>query len=303
MTIQPGRRVSTKDAGLLVVAAAIYGGIFPVNRMAAEAGFPPLSFALLQSLLAAIALLAWNAVRRRSFPLSRAHVIAYLVIGGLVTGLPIGLLVKAAEHIDASILTLVLCLSPILTLAIASATGIERFDRRVLFGMLFGAAGVAVIAWPDSGVISAPDIGWFLLALLAPVMFATANNCAAWLRPPAAPALAMAAGTLLGAAVVALVVTLALGSPLLPLALSSPIIWPLALASAINVVFFWLFFELVARIGPAKFSVFNYLAVVAGLVWSMLWFGESPAPIFWVACGLMLIGMHLALRPGSANSG
>jgi hypothetical protein len=29
----------------------------------------------------------------------------------------------------------------------------------------------------------------------------------------------------------------------------------------------------------------------------MVFFQEMPAPVFWIAASLMLLGMHLALRP------
>ena len=283
---------------LLVAAAVLYGGIFPVNRLAAEAGWPAIAFALMPALLGGLGLLAAGA-RLSAAP--RA-VLAHLVIGGLVIGLPIGILVRAAEHLPASTLTLVLCLSPILTLAIAAATGSERLDRRVLAGMVLGSLGIALIVWPDSGVVGQGGVRWFLLALLAPVMFALANNCAVWLRPPATPAVAMAAGTLLGGAAVAAVVALLIGARFWPETTGGAQILPLVLSALINAIFFWLFFRLVEVIGPARFSLFNYLAVAAGILWSMLVFREVPAPVFWLAAALMLAGMHLALRRPKAVS-
>lgn len=293
---RPARaRLRLVDAGLLVFAAAIYGGIFPVNRLAAEAQWPPMGFAFVQSLLAGLVLAGAAMAAGGGFAASAAHLRAYLVMGGLVVGLPIGILVAAAQHLDASVLTLVLCLSPILTLFIGALAGLERFDRRTFAGMLLGAAGVAVIALPDAGVVGAGGVFWFLVALSAPVMFATANNCAKWLRPEGASSMTMAAGTLLGAAAVAGVVMLALGSPVLPAADAPGGLLPIVLATAINAVFFWLFFELVARIGPARFSLFNYLAVAAGILWSLVAFQEKPASLFWVALLLMVAAMYLAL--------
>jgi len=233
--------------------------------------------------------------------LGRRAITANLVIGGLGIGLPVGILVAAAEHLPASTLTLVLCLSPILTLALAAATGSERFERRVFLGMLLGTLGIVLIVWPDSGVIEEEGVGWFLLALLAPAMFAVTNNCAVWLRPPATPALAMASGTLIGGALVAALVALASGADFWPAETGPAQITPLLLSVAINGVVFWLFFLLVAAIGAARFSLFNYLAVAAGIVWSMAVFGERPTPVFWIAAALMLIGMHLALRAGGSG--
>lgn len=288
---------NARALAFLLVAAVLYGGIFPVNRLAAEAGWPPIAFAFAPSLLGGAALVLIEAARG-SFPsLAPRALMAHLVIGGLVLGLPIGILVSAAEHLPASTLTLVLCLSPIITLALAAASGSGRFDLKVLLGMAMGTLGIALIVWPESGVLEVGSLRWFLLALLAPVMFATANNCAVWMRPPASSAMSMAAGTQLGGAVVAAIVALALGADLWPAATGAAQVLPLALSVLINAVFFSLFFYLVGAIGAARFSIFNYMAVAAGIFWSMLVFHEVPQPVFWLAAAIMLLGMHVALRP------
>lgn len=289
------------DVALLPLAAVIYGGIFPVNRLAAEALWPPMGFAFAQSLLAGLVLAFAVIVSGGRLAVSGAHLRVYLIMGGLVVGLPIGILVSAAPHLDASVLTLVLCLSPILTLFIGALAGLERFDRRILLAMLLGAAGVVLVALPGVGATGTGSIFWFLIALVAPVMFATANNCAKWLRPPQTPSVMMAAGTLMGAAVVAGVVMLALGSDLSPARWSGETMLPLALATTINAIFFFLFFHLVAAIGPARFSLFNYLAVAAGILWSMIVFDERPVASFWIALILMLAAMYLALSRKPAN--
>jgi drug/metabolite transporter (DMT)-like permease len=227
--------------------------------------------------------------------LTPSHLIAYLLIGGLVVGLPMGLLVAAASHLDASVVTLVLCLSPILTLFIGAVLGIERLSRSMLLGMLLGIVGIAVIVVPQSAVLRQGTWGWFLLSLLAPVMFATANNLAKYLRPPATHSLAMASGTLLGAALVSLVVLLLFGENMMLPPTDPARLWPLIAAIVINAAFYVLFFETIRIMGPARFSFFNYLAVAAGVIWSMIVFHEQPAGLYWLAILIMFGGMYLAL--------
>ena len=278
----------------------IYGAIFPVNRFAAEAGWQPLSFAFQQALYAGLALTLIGMLTGNRPEVTRSHLSAYVAIGGLVVGLPMGLLVAAARHLDASVLTLVLCLSPIFTLFIGSLLGIERISRNMLIGMLLGIAGIAVIVVPQSAVLREGTWGWFLLSLGAPVMFATANNLAKYMRPPATHSLVMASGTLLGAAAVALVVLLVFGETMVLPPSDSARLWPLAAAAAINSAFYFLFFETIRIMGPARFSFFNYLAVAAGIIWSMIVFREDPARLYWLAIFIMFGGMYLALRRKTA---
>lgn len=280
---------------LLLLAAVIYGAIFPVNRFAAEAGWQPLSFAFQQALFAGLALLLAGVPAGIKPGMTGSHLKAYVAIGGLVVGLPMGLLVAAASHLDASVVTLVLCLSPIFTLFIGSLLGIERMSRTMLIGMLLGIIGIAVIVIPQSAVLREGTWGWFLLSLGAPVMFATANNLAKYMRPPATHSLAMASGTLLGAAAVALAVLLLFGERMVLPPTNPAQLWPLAAAAAINAAFYYLFFEIIRIMGPARFSFFNYLAVAAGVMWSMIVFHEQPAGFYWLAILLMFGGMYLAL--------
>lgn len=293
----PENRRSTLafHASLLILAAMIYGAIFPVNRFAAESGWQPLSFAFQQALFAGIALTLIGVLTGIRPGVTRSHLSAYLAIGGLVVGLPMGLLVAAARHLDASVLTLVLCLSPIFTLFIGSLLGIEKLSRNMLIGMLLGIVGIAVIVIPQSAVLRQGTWGWFLLSLGAPVMFATANNLAKYIRPPATHSLAMAAGTLLGAAVVALAVMLLFGETMILPPSDLPRLWPLAAAVVINAAFYFLFFETIRIMGPARFSFFNYLAVAAGVIWSMIVFREQPASFYWLAIAIMFAGMYVAL--------
>lgn len=282
-------------AALLLLAAVIYGAVFPVNRFAAEAGWQPLSFAFQQALFAGLVLAIAGALGGIRPALSGKHLGAYVAIGGLVVGLPMGLLVAAANHLDASVVTLVLCLSPILTLFIGAMLGIETVSRNMLIGMLLGIIGIAVIVIPQSAVLRQGTWGWFLLSLGAPVMFATANNLAKYLRPPATHSLAMASGTLFGAALVSLIVLLLFGERMILPPSNSAQLWPLAAAVTINAAFYVLFFETIRIMGPARFSFFNYLAVAAGVLWSMAVFREQPANLYWLAILIMFSGMYLAL--------
>ena len=281
---------------MIIAAALIYGAIFPVNRIAADLGWPPLSFSFLQSLGGAVVLGLVALIRGERIGVTRSHLLAYVLIGGLVVGLPMGLLVTAAPHLDPSVLTLVLCLSPILTLFIGILLRIEVFDRRILLGMILGIIGIGLIVSPQTGILAPDSAVWFFVSLGAPVMFATANNLAQYIRPVATGSLSMAAGTLGGAALVALLIVPLFGQTPIPANFGQDMAMPLVAAAAINAVFYVLFFEIIRRVGPAKFSFFNYLAVVAGILWSLVVFRETPPTLFWLAIVVMFSGMAIALR-------
>ena len=94
----------------------------------------------------------------------------------------------------------------------------------------------------------------------------------------------------------ALVVVPLFGQAPVPENFGQALLMPLIAAAAINAAFYVLFFEIIRRVGPAKFSFFNYLAVVAGILWSLVVFREPPPALFWLAIVVMFAGMALALR-------
>jgi drug/metabolite transporter (DMT)-like permease len=279
---------------MLIAAALVYGAIFSVNKIAAAAGWPSLSFAFAQSLGAGIILAVVALLRGEPLRCTRAHAVSYLVIGGLVVALPISLLTYVAPHLPAATMTLVLALSPGLTFLFAMLFRQERFRLLGLLGVAVGFAGMLLLVSSGSELTASGAVGWFLLALLAPVMFALSNVMAALLRPPATGSLGMAAGVLLGSAVVLLPLLALFGRPLLPPDGAAALVPALA-AIAINATFFVLFFEIIRRAGATFFSQFNYLAVLAGVGWGAVLFGERPGLMFWVALAVMLIGVHLSL--------
>jgi drug/metabolite transporter (DMT)-like permease len=288
------RRETVQNVAMLGAAAVVYGAIFPVNRVAAEAGWPPLAFAFFQTFVGGAAIALYLTLRGHRPAVSRRHVLAYLVIGAFAMALPSALLMQAAGHVPATLLTLVLSLSPVLTLLFAILTKLERFRIRALLAVALGFAGVVLIASPWSHAMTSSATNWFLLALLVPTMFAVSNVAASLLRPPDTTSATMAAGILIGGGLVVLPVALATGF-LLPPVVTPAAFWTVVFASAINAFTIVLFFEVVRRAGPTFFSLFNYVALPAGVLWSILAFGELPPPVFWLALAIMLAAVATAL--------
>ena len=284
---------SPLDYLMLLAAAIIYGAMFSVNKIAATGAAPPLAYAFWQSLGAGVVLWIVLTLRGERLGVSRQALTGYIVIGALVIGIPISLLTYIAPKLSAGVMTLVLALSPPFTFMIGVAARVERFRWLGLVGLLFGFAGVVLIVASGASVADAIAWKWFLLALLAPVMFAGSNVAAAILRPPAASSVAMGAGVLLGSALVLLPVMLVAGQGWFPTRLDEAAIGTLA-AIAINAAFLVLFLEIIRRAGPVFFAQFNYLAVLAGVAWGALIFREQLSIYLILAMALMFVGVFLS---------
>jgi drug/metabolite transporter (DMT)-like permease len=278
----------------LVGAAIVYGAIFSVNKLAAAAGTPPLAQGFWQSLGGGLLLLIILALKGRKLALGRRHLLSYLVIGALAVGVPMSLLTYAAPHLPGGLQTIVLALSPHLTYFLGMLARIERFRVLGLLGLAFGFAGVLIIIVGLGLEESAPDAWrWFALSLIAPMLFACSNLAAALLRPPLSSSLSMAAGMLVGSSAMLIPIMAIAGQASVPTGAGAI---AALIAASINAVFFVLFFEIIRLAGPTFFAQFNYLAVLAGVGWSIAIFGEGLSIYFFVAMLLMFAGVFLSAR-------
>jgi drug/metabolite transporter (DMT)-like permease len=278
---------------MLAAAAIIYGAIFTVNKLAATGGVPPLAYSFWQSFGAGVVLWLVLKLKGERLGVTRQHLVGYIVIGALVIGIPITLLTYIALRLPAGVMTLVLALSPPFTFVLSVLSRLERFRVMGLFGLLCGFVGVVVVVVPGATLGSPDAWKWFLLALAAPLLFASSNVAAAVLRPPAASSAAMGAGVLFGSSLVLLPVMLITGQGWFPRAVDEGTIGTL-IAIAINAAFLVLFFEIIRQAGPTFFAQFNYLAVLAGVAWGATVFGERLTLTFFLAMVLMFVGVFLS---------
>jgi drug/metabolite transporter (DMT)-like permease len=290
---------------LLAAGALVYGAIFSVNKMAAVAATPPLAQGFWQSFGAGVLLWIILALKGEKLALGRVHLFSYLVIGALAVGIPMSLLTYAAPHLPAGLQTIVLALSPPLTFLLGMLARIERFRLPGLLGLAFGFVGVLVIIITLGLAASAPDAWqWFALSLIAPLLFACSNLAAALMRPPLSSSLSMAAGVLLGSSAMLIPMMVIAGQASVPTGAGAV---AALMAAGINAVFFVLFFEIIRLAGPTFFAQFNYLAVLAGVAWSIAIFGERLSIYFFVAMLLMFAGVFLSARgaapPAAAGPG
>jgi drug/metabolite transporter (DMT)-like permease len=290
-TERPANSPSTY--AMLAAAAVIYGAIFTVNKLAAAGGVPPLAYSFWQSFGAGVVLWLVLTLNGERLGVTRQHLVGYIVIGALVIGIPITLLTYIAPRLAAGVMTLVLALSPPFTFMLSVLGRLERFRVMGLLGVLCGFVGVVMVVAPGATLGSPDAWKWFLLALAAPLLFASSNVAAVVLRPPAASSAAMAAGVLFGSSLVLLPVMLITRQGWFPQAFDDGAIATL-IAIAINAAFLVLFFEIIRRAGPTFFAQFNYLAVLAGVAWGAIVFGERLTLTFFLAMVLMFVGVFLS---------
>lgn len=178
-----------------------------------------------------------------------------------------------------------------------------KFRAICIVGIVVGLAGVALLLVPDASLPEPNMAGWLLLALLVPVCFAMVNAFAGRFRPPEAPSDMLACGLLVASALFLLPIMFATGQAYVPTGVGGLGDWAILVATAINVIFWPLFFEIIRRAGAGFFSQFNYLAVLAGIAWAVVIFAERPGVYVWggalarLCIGLAMVNHGLRKRP------
>lgn len=169
---EPVQRSEDRLTLAAFAAAALLAGGNAVGVRFSNRELDPLWGAALRFGAASVILLGIMAVRRMPFPPGRALAGAAL-FGILNFGVTAALAYYALVHVHAGLGQTILALTPLATLLLAVAQGLERFRVTAAAGTLLAAAGVAVISRaPLSG--SVPVLS-FLAVLGAMFCFAEAT--------------------------------------------------------------------------------------------------------------------------------
>jgi drug/metabolite transporter (DMT)-like permease len=278
------------DYTRLVLLAALWGGSFIFMRLAAPA-FGTVLTAEGRLLIAGLVLAAW--FRFAGFdPQLRRHWRPYAAVGLVNLALPSLFYAFALRHIPASMGAVLNSTSPMFGALLAALFLGERLSVLKTAGCAAGIAGVALVVQPGA-LAEAPMFGYAVAACLAACL-CYGYNGVLMKRYADVPSRGFAVGGQIAAALM-----------LLPLAPFSPptaaigaieICNLLALALLGNALGFVMYFRLIADVGATRALTVTYLMPFFGLLWGMLFLGES-LPASALAGGvLILTGTVLVTR-------
>src|SRR5436190_1961687 len=276
---------------LALCSAALFGASTPITKMLLNA-IEPLVLASVLYLGSGIGLAGWLLVRRvfgrapAGSSLSRTDYLwlaAAIAAGGVVA--PV-LLVFGLARTDGSSASLLLNLEAALTAVIAWVAFRENVDRRVFLGMTAIVAGGVLLSWheaPRSGsatgslLIAGACLGW-----------AIDNNLTRRIAGGDAAVIACAKGVVAGS--VNLALAFQLGATVPPGA-------ALAAAALVGFVGYGvslvLFIIALRHLGTARTGAYYSVAPFFGAALALALLGESTTPFFWIAAGLMALGVWL----------
>jgi len=275
---------------LFVSLASIWGGSFVAIEMGLGS-VPPLWFAGLRYLLAGAVISGVAAATGRFRPNDRSEWLSIALVGSFVVAGYHGLLYLGTAVISGSISSVIVSLSPVLTTVAAGALLADESPGVVdAFGLLFGLAGVVVIANPGG---SSVPLSGVVLVFVGVALFATGSVGLRALDSglPAAAlqgwAMLLGSTMLVGGAVLR-------GEPF-PTGVASgesalPFVY---LVFGAAVVGYLIYFDLLSRIGPVRVNYVAYLEPVTAAMaaWAVL----GRAPTATTAAGFLLVAAGFAL--------
>jgi drug/metabolite transporter (DMT)-like permease len=277
------------DLARLVALAAIWGASFLFVRIASPAIGPVLT-ADSRMLIAGLALALY--FRAIGFdPQWRRWWRQYLMVGLLTSALPFLLFAYSALSLSAGLMSVINASSPMWGALFSAWLLRERLSARGIAGLAIGVAGVALVTRPEAGTSLA------VLPVLAATGAALCYGLAgAYMRRWAkeVPSRGMALGTQIAGGV--LLAPLLLLAP--PTSMPTPFVAACLLAMGLvcGAVAYLLYFRLVTDIGASGALTVTYLIPIFGVMWGVLFLGETVSPAMLGGAGLVLLGTFFVLR-------
>jgi drug/metabolite transporter (DMT)-like permease len=283
------RLASGRDCLLLLFLSAMWGGSFPLIKLAVSS-MPPLWLAGGRIALGALALLAFMRLRAMAMPRGRA-VWARLAFMGIVGNVaPFALIGWGEIHVPSGVAAILMAMVPMMVVVVAHfRLPDEPLTLGKSIGVGLGIAGTLVLIGPSALSGLGSNLAGELAILLATICYASSALAARGL-PPLPPASASAA-MLLVAAPVGLLAAAIVDPP-----------WTLAptasslLALAVLGVFctglgFVLFFGILSRAGAGFASMNNFLVPPFGVIYGRIGLDERLPVTAFAAMGLILAGL------------
>jgi drug/metabolite transporter (DMT)-like permease len=200
--------------------------------------------------------------------------------------LPFFLELFAVPRIGAAPLAIIISLAPMMTLLIAAATGTEKMTRRRVMGICVGFLSVSLIALQDLSLLSGAFGIGLLAAIFVPFIYGSYHVFIARFWPDDMEPFEIAMGeSLYGLMLVVPIYALWSDIGDVP-PFSFSTYWIVGALLIFSLAEVWLYFQLMRMGGPTYVSQSGYIAVVAGVLWASVFFGETVTP--WLALSIFL---------------
>lgn len=276
---------------LALLAAALFGASTPFAKLLTGSVSPLLLGGLLY-LGSGIGLAVTRLIRDRGWKPSglQTHewpwLLGAILFGGMLA--PVALMF-GLNFTPGATAALLLNLEAVLTAVMAWVLFRENADRRIVLGMVAIVAGGLVLSWPSGSTDVTPGLG--PLAIIAACLFwAIDNNLTRHVSASDALFIAGAKGMIAGLVNCALALVWGVAVPEAQILLATMLVG--LLGYGLSLVLFVLALR---HLGTARTGAYFSTAPFIGAAMALLLLNEALTPSFWLAAGLMALGVGLHL--------
>ena len=277
----------------LLIMGAGWGITVPMSKIAVSTGHQPLGLVFWQMVIGAVLLGAIVFVRGGRVALGRRQITLYLAIAFLGTIMPNAASYRAAAHLPAGVMSIVIAMVPMFAFPIALALGQDRFSIARVVGLGLGLGGVALLVGPEASLPDRAMVAFIPLALIAPFFYGLEGNFVGKFGTAGLDPIEVLFGASVFGAVLSLPLALGFGHWLNPLGGFGAPESALVLSSIVHALVYAGYVWLVGRAGAVFAAQVSYLVTIFGVGWAMLILDETYSGYIWGALGLMLLGMFL----------
>jgi drug/metabolite transporter (DMT)-like permease len=286
---------------LMALLAGLWGASYLFIKVALEDDVPPVFIVFARLALGAVVLvpLAWKAGVLRGIGRWSGPIVFMALVQVVV---PFLLITYGERHIASSLTGILVSAAPIFTALIAVRyDDDERPHGIAIIGVVMGIVGVVLLFGLDLSGDSTAIAGG-LMVLLASVGYAVGSL---YLKHhlQQVPAIGIAATTMLVGTVVLLVPALLQLPPHVPEAKTFGSL--ILLGAGGTGIAFWIYYTLIAEIGPGRASLVAYIAPGFAVVYGVTLLSESLTAGAILGLVLILVGSWIAAEgrlPGQARA-
>lgn len=282
---------------MFLLLALFWGSSF----VAIEVGlheFPPLHFAGIRYLVAGALIMSFAVMSAPTLlPQNRSDLTLIGIVAVFMIFANHAFLYLGEQIVSGAVASIVLSLSPVLTLVFASLT-LERGFPRVheIVGFVLGLIGVFVIAQPDPGTLDVQHLQGIGLVLLAAVSFAAGGVLSRTVRS-GLPIQSIQAWAMLAGSTILLTVGQLRGESMAGLEITSTgwiSLGYLILFSGI--VAYLIYFTLLDRVGPSQLNLVGYLEPMTAALVAWMLLGQAITPTMIGGFVLIMLGFTAIRR-------
>jgi drug/metabolite transporter (DMT)-like permease len=285
---------------LIIVAGAIWGGVFSLILVATSEGAHPLGITAWQVVITAALFVAYRVIAKKPI-VRRINFVHYAVLAVVGISLPSLSYYYAASHLTAGILSISISVIPVFSYMIMLMLKLERVVIKRVFGIFIGMIAILLLVIPDQGLASEDANLWILLAVFCAFSYAVEGVYIEHKVDTKIDVTELLCGSNIVAAFVMLPVSLWLG-------VSEPATWLMTTAgygvigaSIGSGIAYALYFYSIKIAGAVFTSQCAYIITISGVVLGIIFHGEQHSIWIWIAVAVSLVGLALVKPVGHVN--